>query len=33
MSADSLAKARLSVIAGGDPLASPEVTPELSAAQ
>ena len=33
MSAESLAKARLSVIAGGDPLATPEVTPELAAAQ
>ena len=34
ISAESLAKTRLSVIAGGDPLANPpEVTPELSAAQ
>ncbi len=34
ISAESLAKTMLSVIAGGDPLAHPpEVAPELSAAQ
>ena len=32
MSAESLAKARLSVIPGGDPLAAQEVMPELAAA-